>query len=341
MRGQGFFIRGFAYFDLARLYAGIPNEVGTMGVAIVTKPTTNISESNYPKRSSMDATYTQVKNDLEKALTLLPESYGDANTDRKRVTKATARALLSRYHLYLKDYQQAADYATKVINDTRFELVDNYSSIFNNDFTKESIFELDFSVSDGNGHANWYIPAALGGRGDLAAHTEFRNEVASRPNDERNLFKYEPLQKAWYPTKYNKANNSNNQHIIRIAEMYLNRAEARANIGKLKGTNSAIRDLNRIRNRAGLSDTTGTGLDTKSELIEAILKERKIELCFEGHRWFDLVRTGRAMQVLNSVPRTNSPGSPASLTEPGRQIFPIPQNEIDTNPKIDQNEAYN
>jgi hypothetical protein len=123
--------------------------------------------------------------------------------------------------------------------------------------------------------------------------------------------------------------------------MYLNRAEARANIGKLKGTNSAIRDLNRIRNRAGLSDTTGTGLDTKSELIEAILKERKIELCFEGHRWFDLVRTGRAMQVLNSVPRTNSPGSPASLTEPGRQIFPIPQNEIDTNPKIDQNEAYN
>lgn len=340
VRGQAFFMRGFAYFDLARIYAGIPGEVGTMGVAIVTEPTQGIDEGSYPSRSSMDATWTQVKDDLEKALSLLPESHGNDYDDRARVTKATARALLSRYYLYMKDYQQSADYATQVIDDGRFELVDDYASIFNTDFTREAIFELDYSVSDPNDHANWYLPPTKGGRGDLAAHTEFRNEVASRPNDQRNLFDYEPQQQIWYPTKYSKTSNNNDQHILRIAEMYLNRAESRAHLDQLTGNNGALADLNRIRNRAGLADTTGTGVDTQSEVIDAILKERKIELAFEGHRWFDLVRTGRAMQVLSSVPRTNSPGAPASLTEPGRQIFPIPQDEIDTNPNIEQNEAY-
>jgi hypothetical protein len=136
----------------------------------------------------------------------------------------------------------------------------------------------------------------------------------------------------YYSTKYQKAGNIDNAHIIRIAEIYLNRAEARAQSGDLPG---ALADLNKIRNRAGIESLTVTGVQPT---LEAIWQERKLELAFEGHRFFDLVRTNQALTKLVQVSRKNGP--PVTLSNAGRQIFPIPLADIDSNKKLVQNEGY-
>lgn len=127
--------------------------------------------------------------------------------------------------------------------------------------------------------------------------------------------------------------------IVGIAEMFLIRAEA-INKGNLSGTGSsqaAIADLNRIRTRAKAAPYDAAK-DGSVEL--AIENERKLEFMFEGHRFYDLARTGRALTVLTSVARTNSPGAPARLTVAGRQVMPIPAADILANTNLVQNSAY-
>jgi hypothetical protein len=114
--------------------------------------------------------------------------------------------------------------------------------------------------------------------------------------------------------------------------MYLIRAEARA----IKGYAGAEDDLNEVRNRAGVADYS-FGVD--GDLLGAILKENKFEFAFEGHRWFDLIRTGNALTALASVNRKNS-AAPVSLDDPDYLVFPIPRDETLSNPNIDQNDGY-
>jgi hypothetical protein len=163
--------------------------------------------------------------------------------------------------------------------------------------------------------------------------------ATSRANDERgDLIGFDGNVGAYYPTKYAKSGGDDNIQVIRLAEMYLNRAEAR-----VRKTPSdipgALADLNEIRNRAGLADTTGTGVDTEAEVLEAIELERGIEFIMEGHRWFNLIRTGEALNTLSGIDRLN--GDPVSLTDAGRQVFPIPSRDMDSNENMVQNSAYN
>ncbi len=319
--GQSYFARGLAFFDLARLYGGIPGVYGTMGIALPLEPSR--SPVLY-SRTSLDETYAQIESDLLRALDLLPE-----DGFPQRASRAAARALLARFYLYVGDYRQSATFATQVIEDPNFELIDNVVDIFRTKNTAESIFELQFDATDDNSIRTWYIPGALGGRGDLAAHDEFFASIPDN-DDRKQLFAFDESSMFWYPTKHETPANADNLQIIRIAEMYLTRAEA----DFIDGTGDPLSDLNAVRTRAGLDP-----LDAISSLDD-ILDERKVELAFEGHRWFDLTRTGRALTVLASVPRTNAPGAPAQLTDPGRQVFPIPNAERNANPEMEQNVAY-
>jgi len=321
--GEAYFARGLAFFDAARIWGGIPGVIGDLGVPIPTEPS---REASFPERPSLQATYDQVEADLNQALNLLPEtnSFGAG-----RVDKAAARALLARYHLYMGEYAQASDFASQVINDGRFTLIDNFADIFAGENTAESIFELQFNNADQSGLRFWYAPGAIGGRGELAAHDEFYNAIPD--NDERKaLFGFDEVGGFIYPTKYIKAGDIDNAHILRIAEMYLIRAEA--DLMENKGDPTA--DVNAVRTRSGLDPLAGP------VTLDDILDERKVELAFEGHRWFDLLRTGRALTVLASVPRTNTPGDPAMLTDPQRQLFPIPNLDLNANANLVQNEAY-
>jgi len=322
--GQAYFARGLAFFNAAMLWGGIPGVYGTLGVPLPMEP------SRAPvlyTRTSQQETWDQVEADLTQALNLLPEDGAPAF-----ISKATARAMLARMYLYLGNYEQASNFATQVIDDGQFSLVSDYATIFRNSNTSESIWELQFDALDNSQIFNWYVPGVLGGRGDLAAHTEFYNSI---PDEDlrKQLFDFTESEGFWFPTKYFGAANDDNTHLIRLAEMYLIRAEANFLSGKSTPVPPED-DLNVIRTRAGL--------DPISEItsIDDILEERKVELMYEGHRWFDLIRTGKALEALASVPRDNSPGAPAMLTEPGRQVFPIPNTERNANPGMEQNPAY-
>ncbi|MEJ7767789.1 MAG: RagB/SusD family nutrient uptake outer membrane protein [Chitinophagaceae bacterium] len=142
--GQAYFVRGLAYFDLTRLYGGVPGVIGTMGVPIVTTPSVKIDETAFPSRPTLQASYDQVEKDLLKALDLLPETFGD---NRSQAVKGTARALLSRFYQYVNKPAEVISYATQVINDTKYALSPVFSNIFDGKLNAESIFELNFTAS--------------------------------------------------------------------------------------------------------------------------------------------------------------------------------------------------
>lgn len=324
--GQAYFVRGLLLFDAVRIWGGVPTFAGTSGVPLPKEPSR--SSVQY-ERASLTDSYAQVEADLLQALSLLPESNAAG-----QATKAAANALLSRYCLYVKKYTDAEKYASAVINNSKFTLVFPYSDIFTEKNSAESILELQFSSTDPSELRAWYAPVAMGGRGELATHTAFYNQIIADGNDARGkLFAFDNVSRLWYPTKYIKAGNIDNAHILRLSEVILNRAEARANLSNFAGART---DLNAIRGRVGgVADNTANSID---QLMLAIEKERRLELCYEGHEWFDLVRTGRALAVLNTVARTNA--SPARLTERNRLVFPIPLLEVKVNPKMLQNEGY-
>lgn len=331
--GQAYFVRGLAYFDLTKTFGGVPGVYGTLGVPIVTLPSRQVDDSLFPSRATLEGSYQQVEDDLLMALSLLPESQGSDAATRSQAVKGTARALLSRLYLYLDQPEQVITFADQVIADPTYVLEPNFRDIFAGTFTSESIFELAFNNTDPSGMRTWYLPSTVGGRGDIMAHTEFVEEMMENPEDVRaELFGFDDGLDLYYPTKYQKAGNIDNIHILRIAEIYLNRAEAKAKTNDIAG---ALEDLNAVRNRAGLDDVETSG---EQATLEAIWEERKKELAFEGHRFFDLVRTGQALSELTEVERANGPA--VSLTEPGRQVFPIPVFDVDANPNLDQNEAY-
>ncbi len=321
--GEAYFSRGLAFMNAAMLWGGIPGVYGTLGITLPLEPSRK-AESR--PRASLQETWAQIESDLQKSIPLLPEASAAAPA---RISKAAARGMLARMYLYLKNYAQASDLATQVINDPKFQLVADYASIFTGKLSAESILELQFDNADQSAIRNWYIPTSGGGRGDLAAHDEFYNSIPAN-DDRKKLYAYDSNAKFYYPTKYAKAGNIDNIHVLRIAEMYLIRAEA----DYLAGKGDPLADLNKVRTRAKLDPLTAINS------IDDILNERKVEFAFEGQRWYDLLRTGKALTVLAAVPRSNAPGAPATLTDPNRQVMPIPSVELNANPNAVQNDAY-
>lgn len=306
--GEAYFVRALGYFDLGR---------GWGGVQLQLKPTANVSDAKGIKRSTLDQTYDQVLADLIEAEKLLPE---DATT-RNRAQKSTARALRARLHLYRKQWADAEQYASQVIaNTAKYELVP-YKSFFTAPFlTKESVFELTFSANDRNSYWNLWYPSSAGGQYTLKPS----NGIVAKLNNaavggsRNNLIA--GTGNNVYGVLYNtSATSTDPAYLIRIAELYLIRAEARAQQSKLTGTDGAIADLDAVRARAGVAGTTAV---TQGEVLLAIEEENSIEFAFEAHRWFDLVRTERAGAVLG-------------LTNRNYWLFPLPFSDVLSDPDLE------
>lgn len=306
--GEAYFVRALAYFDLARTWGG---------VQIVLKPTVTINDTKGIKRSSLADTYAQVLSDLKTAEPLLTET-----TNRYRATRKTVWALLSRYYLYQQQWDSAALYAGRLVGDVaNYTLVAPYSAFFANNVvaTQESIFELSYSATNTNGHRNYWQPPANGGTRQWAPNSTLVDLLNAAGN--RNTAIAVTNQGLWYSNFYYRSPATDPAYVLRIAEQYLIRAEARAHLEDLAG---AVADLDAVRARAGLNASTAT---SQSDILLAIENERRLEFAFEPHRWYDLVRTGRAAAVLG-------------LTDANRYLLPVPLAELNADPALEQNPGY-
>jgi len=308
--GEAYFIRALSFFDLARGWGGIQLQL---------KPTTDLTVLKGIKRSTLDQTYDQVLADLVKAEELLPE---DATT-RNRAQKSTARALRARLHLYRKQWADAEKYATLVINNTKYSLVKPYKSFFTAPFqSAESVFELAYSVNDRNSYWNLWYPSSAGGQFTLKPSDALVAKLNNPAIGGTRNALIAGSGATVYGVLYNTTSTSTDpSYLIRIAELYLIRAEARAQQNNLTGSAG---DLNAIRKRADVPETTAV---TQADLIKAIEDENGIEFAFEAHRWFDLVRTERAGVVLG-------------LTNKNYWLFPIPYSDVLSDPDVTQNPGY-
>jgi tetratricopeptide (TPR) repeat protein len=306
--GELYFIRALNHFNLMVYFGDVP---------VKTTPTLSTDDIN-PPRESKEVVYQQIVEDLELAADYLPES-----SSKVRASKYAAIALLARVHLYMEAYDEAIVSATEVIEDGGYTLLEDYDAIFT-DGSAETIFEIDFTVLARNRIAEYNFPKSLNGRREVAPTTDVLDAYES--GDERYAASIAFEGTLAYAIKYpDLATGTENVIVLRLADMYLIRAEANARLGQ---NLSAVQDdINEIRSRAELGDTAA---DTYPELLAAIEQERWVEFAFEGHRWFDLVRTDRAVDVLPNV------------TDVNQTLFPIPSSEIltNTNPDMKQNPGY-
>jgi hypothetical protein len=308
--GEAYFIRALDYFDLAR---------GWGGVQLQLTPTSDLSALKGIKRSTRAQTYDQVQADLVKAEELLPD---DAAT-RNRAQKSIARALRARLHLYREQWAEAENYATQVISNAKYGLVPDYKSFFTTPFqTKELVFELAYSANDRNGFWGTWYPSSFGGSYTLKPSTTIIEQLNNANIGGTRNALIAGSANTVYGVLYNTVSTSTDpSYVIRIAELYLIRAEARANQNKLT---DALEDLNQIRKRAKVPVSAAA---TKADLLKAIEDENGIEFAFEGHRWFDLTRTKRAGAVLG-------------VTNPNYWLFPLPFSDSFSDADFEQNPGY-
>ncbi|HKK45636.1 MAG TPA: RagB/SusD family nutrient uptake outer membrane protein [Balneolaceae bacterium] len=317
VEGEAKFLRGITYFQLVRLFAkdysdGDPSQ--NLGVPITLKPTRTIDESANIPRNTVQEVYDQVISDLSDAKSKLAEhdpSYVYADT-------YAASAFLARVYLQMDDYTKARDEANRVITQGPYSLVSNYADAFNhsNVNTSEDIFATQVTNQDGtNSLQIFYASQDNGGRGDIEIQQSHLDLYG--PNDDRLAFFYDDGGE-WRTGKWK--NQYGNVNVIRLAEMYLIRAECNERLGETVGA-TPTEDINTIRSRSNAS-TYAAGTVTLND----ILAERHIELAFEGHFLFDVKRT-----------HGDIGGLPWNST---RLVYPIPQREMDANPQLVQNDGY-
>lgn len=307
------FIRGSVYFDLVRAFAKSWNDgdpSSNPGVPIVLEPTREINEASQVSRSSVSAVYAQAISDLQFAEDNLPESNG------VYASKAAAAAMLARIYLQQADYPNAAkeaNTAIEVATSNGVSLTKNYADAFSETNSSEDIFALQVNSSSGYNTFQEFFSSL--GRGDIQIKDAHLSLYESG-DDRLNLFYVDGG--STYTGKFEYVYG--NVHAIRLAEMYLVRAEANFRSDASVGA-TPVADINVIRKRAGL-DAYAPGELTLSK----ILMERKLELAFEGFALQDKKRLQQAIGTL----AWNSP----------KLIFPIPQREIIANPNLTQNEGY-
>ncbi len=319
MIGEAKFVRAFCYFYLVNIFGDVP---------LVT--TTDFQTSASLPRKEVGAVYEQIKNDLLDAKNKLTDAY--FTTGRVRPNKWAAAALLARVYLYQQQWAQAEAEATAVITSGTYSLVTNLNNVFLAG-SNEAIWQLmPVTASLNTWDGNTFIP----GSATVIPTYPLTNSLAN------SISNTDPRKTAWlrsnivngityyYPYKYKiKTGAALNEYymILRLAEQYLIRAEARTKQDKLV---EGIADLNAIRLRAGVPEYPNNLL--KDDILLKIEDERRWELFTEyGHRWLDLKRTNRADAVLSPV---------KTGWQPTDKLYPVPFQDMLANPSLTQNPGY-
>lgn len=322
VEGQALFLRGSLYFELVKLYAkpvGDGDYAVNPGVPLVLTATGNVTEADYKARATVKAVYDQVIIDLLKAESLLPSS----NTIY--ATKWSAAAQLSRVYLALKSYTEAGAAANRVITGSgktlATEIGKNWFTFINNGGSTpgEYLFSMKMTAQDGTNALNTYFGRTISTISGTAGRSDCKIKAA-------HFTQYETGDKRkdyfvlsggnYYSMKH--LDRLGDVPVVRLSEMYLTRAEANQRAFTSVGA-TPLSDVNAIRKRAGLA---ALSIATLAD----ILKERKLELAFEGQSLPDAKRLQNNVGTL----AWNSP----------KLIMPIPQREMDVNKQLVQNEGY-
>jgi starch-binding outer membrane protein, SusD/RagB family len=356
-KAEALILRSMMMFDMVRLWGGIPLILAEPP-AITSENIVAVYPLYYPPRNTVEEVYTQIIKDLNTALE--PGGAPAIDPSNKFVfSRTVANALLAKVYaeVPMRDYAKVIDYCQKVEADV--SLVPNYPDLFAVNDAKtdaklrnssESIFEIPFS-DGGNWNtwmfgvdetdpnsvydwAKWLTPsrdlvAAFNKAGDvirknatiIIASVSWSNHYPSNAY----LFMHK------FPSKFNSIIK------LRLADILLLKAEAYTDQGNLS---AAAAIVNTIRARVSLPPLSGAITASQSSMADAVLNERRLELAFEGQRWFDLVRTGNAFSVLNSL-NSRDPGRlPMDPVTDNTILLPLPQSQIDINPNMVQNPGY-
>jgi hypothetical protein len=315
--GEAKFMRAFAYFYLVNLYGDVPMPLKDDYAAF---------ENAALARSPVAAIYAQVISDLTEAQTLLPVTY--TGTFRGRINRYAATSLLARVYLYQKNYAGAEAQASEVISSNVYSLPTPASAFIN------TSNEVIWQIANINGFttfgANYVTSATVIPTYSLNDDTYRSLEALDLRKTNWTALKTIGGKTFNTITKYKVASGTGNEYSValRLAELYLIRAEARAQQNNLTAATS---DLNMIRVRAGIS-AIGTDL-TQLQLLAAIEQERRVEFFGEwGHRWLDLKRTNRVDAVMSAARPTT--------WKPTSALFPVPQSQILLNASLTQNPGY-
>ena len=350
--GNAYFLRAMAYFDLVRSFGDVP---------LLLHPITSPGDSSlFPKRTAAASVYQQVISDLKYAEANCFTEPKIATANKGMVSSGAASAMLARVYLQRAasayadpaDNQNALSECNTVINSGVYSLMPNYSDVFNWNkkyypAQSEVIFAVQFGSNNSGTTQNitvrMFSPAALGGSGSFVANTNFWNTGYPA---------YDSIRKNWnlsdtaggkvvtpYIHKYRDpswvqgSNNSQmNWIVLRYADVLEMQSEAMNNLnpsdpGKFTGINTVLA-------RAGISAAhqySFANVATQSDFIDTLVKERARELCVEGHRRWDLIRLGAYPQVEAGI---------GMNLQPDYMLMPIPQTELDANPKLTQNKGF-
>lgn len=346
IKGEASFVRAVMYFQAVQLWGDVPlqlKEVTTVSVANLD----SIFPQLYPERKPQEEVYAQIITDLEYAI----ENVKTVQPHKGFATKGAANAYLAKVYATMepKDYNKVVQYCDAVINGG-YSLLPEYDMLWDNqnENSSESIFEVNYEGTASN--ANWGASMFSGTEwkkfniptNDLVRTFDNEND-AIRKNSSIVFTNVSGLwsDANWPVTSYPFLNkyriitypSAQNYILMRLADIILLKAEALNELGDADG---AAQLVNQIRNRVDLPNTTAT---TKEQMRLAIEKERRLELAFEGHRWFDLKRTGRAIEVMNSMTGADGSNFGYNLT-PNGLFWPIPQSELDKNDLLTQNPGY-
>lgn len=345
--GEAYFSRAWLYFNLVNLYGDVPLALST-----------DYNKNNVLARTAKAQVYQQIIEDLKLSQSLLPAVYQDAlsvaTTVRARPDRAAATALLARVYLYIGDWSNAETQATAVISNPDYQLAPLAQAFLAG--SKETVWAVapkapgfvnDYSIY--NAGIPSTIPAGTNNSSQLlnfgptaSLSKSLINNFES--NDNRKSIWVRAVTDAatklvyYFPNKYQSGVNGTEFTVImRLAEQYLIRAEARAMLNNISGAQA---DLNAVRTRAGLPNTLAS---TSTDLISAVMTERRLELFTElGHRFYDLKRIGIIDAVMTqAVTQKTNFGTTPIVWSSVKQILPIPTGDILIDPNLTQNPGYN
>jgi tetratricopeptide (TPR) repeat protein len=316
--GEAYFLRALHYFNLVRIYGGVPLRL---------EPVTDPDEAANITRATEGEVYAQILADLAEAEGRMSNVTAPVN----HATQAAAKALAAKVHLTMGNYNQAIAKANEV-QALGFDLAPSYASLFSGDEanTIESIFNLTFTAVQYNLLGYYWQSYEEGGRYELAPTRDLMDAYDTTGTDARFLWNVTPdpgngyEEEFAYGTKWPSVAGDEDYPVIRYADVMLIKAEAFAQLNQI---DSAVAYYNPVRVRAGLTpDVAGGNITTQQQALDAVDRERRLEFFGEGHRFFDLVRTGRFAAKLG--------------VNPQRALWPIPLSEITVAPQITQNPGY-